>query len=244
MRIVRWGVKGLAILVVVAIVAVVGLLAAITGRGLPWTSGTIHVAGLHGSAQVARDSSGIIQITADDPHDLFVAQGYAHAQERMWQMEVWRHISSGRLSELFGAGSVDTDKFIRTLGWEQAAQRDLDAMPQDVRDALQWYADGVNAWIADQHGSFSFPWVVTALKSGTGGLGGYTPAPWTPLDSAAWQKVQAWNLGGNLDTEIFRMLADAQLGDPARTDSLVPRLRPDGAGHHTERAAGLRRRRC
>ena len=99
-------------------------------------------------------------------------------------------------------------------------------MPQDVRDALQWYADGVNAWIADQHGSFSFPFVVTALKSGTGGLGGYTPAPWTALDSAAWQKVQAWNLGGNLDTEIFRMLADAQLGNPARTDALFPAYNP------------------
>ncbi|MBI3745769.1 MAG: penicillin acylase family protein [Chloroflexi bacterium] len=222
MRFVRWGLKALAILVVVALVAVVGLLAAVTGRGLPKTSGTIHVAGLHGPVSVARDASGIIQISADDPHDLFVAQGYVHAQERMWQMEVWRHISSGRLSELFGTSTLDKDRYIRTLGWEQAAQRDLDAMPQDVRDALQWYADGVNAWIADQHGSFSFPFVVTALKSGSGGLGGYTPAPWTPLDSAAWQKVQAWNLGGNMDTEIFRMLADARLGDPARTDSLFP----------------------
>ena len=120
-----------------------------------------------------------------------MAQGYAHAQERMWQMEVWRHISSGRLSELFGAGSLDKDKFIRTLGWKQAAQQDLDAMPPDVRDALQWYADGVNAWIADQHGSFSLPFVLTGLRTGAGGLGGYEPQPWTPLDSAAWQKVQA-----------------------------------------------------
>jgi len=221
-RIVRWGLKALAILVVVVVVAVVGLLAAVTGRGLPRTNGTIHVAGLHGPVSVARDANGIIQISADDPHDLFVAQGYAHAQERMWQMEVWRHISSGRLSELFGASTLDKDKYIRTLGWAQAAQRDVDAMPQDVHDALQWYADGVNAWIADQHGSFSFPFVVTALKSGSGGLGGYTPAPWTPLDSAAWQKVQAWNLGGNMDAEIFRMLADARLGDPSRTDSLFP----------------------
>lgn len=222
MRIIRWGVRGTAILVVVVLVAVVGLVAAVTGRGLPQASGSIRIPGLHAPVSVVRDANGIIQITADDPHDLFVAQGYAHAQERMWQMEVWRHISAGRLSELFGEGSLDTDRFIRTLGWRQAAQRDLDAMPPDVRDALAWYADGVNAWIADNEGSLGTPFVLAGLLSGTGDLGGYALEPWTPLDSAAWQKVQAWNLGGNMDQEIFRLLADARLADPARTDELFP----------------------
>ena len=225
MRIVRWGLlglRGLAILVLVVLVGVLGLVAALTGRGLPQTSGTIRIDGLHARVTVIRDGAGVIQIRADDPHDLFLAQGYAHAQERMWQMEVWRHISAGRLAELFGPGSVDTDKFIRTLDWRGAAQRDLDAMPQDVRDALQAYADGVNAWLGDHEGSLGPPFIVAGLLAGTGGLGGYTPEPWTPLDSAAWQKVQAWNLGGNMDTEIFRLLADARLGDPARTDQLFP----------------------
>ncbi|MBA3875346.1 MAG: penicillin acylase family protein [Anaerolinea sp.] len=228
-RLVRWGLRGLrvvAILVVVALVAVVGLLAAVTGRGLPQASGTLRIDGLHAPVTVIRDQAGIIQIRADDPHDLFLAQGYVHAQERMWQMEVWRRISSGRLSEIFGEDSVDTDRFIRTLGWRQAAQRDLDAMPQDARDALEWYADGVNAWLADNEGSLGPAFVVAGLLAGTGGLGGYTPEPWTPLDSAAWQKVQAWNLGGNMDTEIFRLLADARLGDAARTDALFPAYGP------------------
>jgi penicillin amidase len=206
----------------VVLVGVVGLVAGLTGRGLPQTSGTIRIEGLHAPVTVIRDQAGIIQIRADDPHDLFLAQGYAHAQERMWQMEVWRHISAGRLAELFGAGSVEADRFIRTLGWRQAAQRDLDAMPQDVRDALGAYADGVNAWLGDHDGSFSPPFVVAGLLAGTGGLGGYTPEPWAPIDSAAWQKVQAWNLGGNMKREIFRLLADARLGDSARTDQLFP----------------------
>lgn len=137
-------------------------------------------------------------------------------------MEVWRHISGGRLSELFGSVSLEQDRFIRTIGWREAAQVDLDAMPQDARDALTWYADGVNAWIADQHGSFSLASVITGLRTGAGGLDGYAPEPWTALDSAAWGKVQSYNLGGNMDTEIFRLLADAQLGDPALTDSLFP----------------------
>ena len=79
---------------------------------------------------VLRDAAGIAQILADSPHDLFMAQGYVHAQERMWQMEVWRHISAGRLSELFGKSQLDDDRFIRTLGWRQAAERDLAALPR------------------------------------------------------------------------------------------------------------------
>ncbi len=221
-RVVGWAAKGLVAVIVIAVVGVVALLGSITRRGLPQTSGSIHVPGLHAAVTVGRDEQGILQIVADDPHDLFVAQGYAHAQERMWQMEVWRHISSGRLSELFGSVSLEQDRFIRTIGWREAAQVDLDAMPEDARDALTWYADGVNAWIADQHGSFSLASVITGLRTGAGGLDGYTPEPWTALDSAAWGKVQSYNLGGNMDTEIFRLLADAQLGDPALTDSLFP----------------------
>ncbi len=226
-RRVMWWVGRLVVgIVVVAVVSVVTLLGVLTGRGLPQASGTLHVSGLRGAATIGRDAAGILQITADDPHDLFLAQGYAHAQERMWQMEVWRHIGAGRLSELFGAGSVDTDRFIRTLGWHQAAERDLAAMPQDVRDALQWYADGVNAWLADHQGSLGTPFVVAGLLAGTGGINGYVPEPWTPIDSASWQKVQAWNLGGNADQELFRLLADSRLGDPAVTDELFPAYDP------------------
>jgi penicillin amidase len=213
--------------VVVVLVGVVALVAALTGRGLPQTSGTIRIEGLHEPVTVIRDDAGIIQIRADDPHDLFLAQGYVHAQERMWQMEVWRHVSAGRLSELFGEGRMDTDRFIRTLGWRQAAQHDLDAMPPDVRAALNAYADGVNAWVDGHAGAFGPPFVVAGLLGGTGGLGGYTPEPWTALDSAAWQKVQAWNLGGNMDTEIFRLLADARLGSADRTDQLFPAYDPE-----------------
>lgn len=114
---------------VVLVLAVVGLLAAVTARGLPQISGTIFVPGLHDRASVARDASGILQIGAGDSNDLFMAQGCAHAQERMQQVEVWRHMSGGRLSELFGKSTLAKDKFIRTFGWEQAAQRDAEQSP-------------------------------------------------------------------------------------------------------------------
>jgi penicillin amidase len=218
-----WGlVKVVALLIVLALLALLVMGAITTERGLPQVTGTITIPGLHGSATVIRDGSGIIQVTADDPHDLFLAQGYVHAQERMWQMEISRRIGAGRLSELFGRSQVDTDTYIRTLGWRIAAERDLAAMSRESVAILQAYADGVNAWITEHDGRLSTPFVVAGLLSGTGGIGGFTPEPWTPLDTATWQKVQAWSLGGNLDTEIFRFLADARLGNEARTDELFP----------------------
>ena len=125
------------ILVVVVVVALVGagLLTWITVRALPQTTGTVSIPGLSAPVTVVRDRNGIAHITADTPHDLFLAQGYVHAQERMWQMEVWRHISAGRLSEIFGKSQLDTDRFIRTLGWwEAAAARSRLVQSGDGRD--------------------------------------------------------------------------------------------------------------
>jgi penicillin amidase len=215
------------ILLVVVVTAAGTLLGMLTMRGFPTTHGSVAIAGLTDAVRVTRDASGIAWIEAENSHDLFLAQGYVHAQERMWQMEVWRHISSGRLSELFGSSTLTEDRFIRTLGWRQAAERDLAALSPEARAVVDAYAAGVNDWIADHAGALSMPFVVTGLKAGLGGgIGGYKLEPWTAVDTLAWQKVQGWQLGGNFDSEVFRMLADAKLGDPARTDELFPPYDP------------------
>jgi penicillin amidase len=175
------------ILIVVLIAGLTTLVGAITLRSLPQTTGSLAVAGLDKSVRIDRDASGIVWIEADTPHDLFLAQGYVHAQERMWQMEVWRHISAGRLSELFGTSTLDEDRFIRTLGWRSAAARDLEALAPDTRAAVDAYAEGVNAWLTDHKGNLGLSFVVSGLKAGIGGLGGYDPEPWTALDTMAWQ---------------------------------------------------------
>jgi penicillin amidase len=211
MRVARVIVVGLVVVVLGGLLLGVGAIAWITGRALPQTSGDLRVAGLHAPVTVARDIHGIAHITATDPHDLFLAQGYVHAQERMWQMEVWRHIAAGRVAELFGEGSIDTDRFIRTLGWRLAAERDLAAASPTARSVLDAYADGVNAWLDANRSNLGLAFLVT----------GADPEPWTPLDTVSWGKVQAWNLGGNMDSELFRYLADTQLGDPALTDELL-----------------------
>jgi penicillin amidase len=211
------------VMLLIAVVGAGGIVATlVTVRGLPQTTGTIRIPALHGPVTVARDRYGIIQITADDPHDLFLAQGYVHAQERMWQMELSRRIGAGRLAELFGESALDTDRYVRTLGFRPAAERDLAALSPATVATLEAYAAGVNAWIDEHDGRLPAAFVVAGLLAGSGDLGGFELEPWTALDSATWQKVQAWSLGGNVDAEIFRMLADARLGDPARTDELFP----------------------
>jgi penicillin amidase len=213
LRFVKVLVVGLLVVAIVAIAGGAGAVAWITNRAMPQTTGTLRVAGLDATVTVDRDAAGFAHITATTPHDLFLAQGFVHAQERMWQMEVWRRISAGRLSEVFGASSLERDRFIRTLGWRQAAERDLAALSPEARAVIDAYVAGVNAWLDANRGNLGLAFLVT----------GDEPEPWTALDTLTWGKVQAWNLGGNMDTEIFRFLADKRLGDPGRTDELFPR---------------------
>ena len=156
-------------------------------------------------------------------------------------MEVWRHISSGRLSELFGSSTLSEDRFIRTLGWRQAAERDLAALSPDARAALDAYAVGVNDWIADHHGSLSLPFVVDRAKAGLGGLGGY--------HARAVDGGRHPRLAEGPGVAARRQLRQRDLPDARRRDARRPRpdrralpaVRPVDAGDHPERAEGLRR---
>ena len=226
-RVLRGALVVVVIAVVVGAVAVGGMLGSITASGQPQQSGTIHVPGLAADAIVSRDISGVTHIAAGTSHDLFFAQGWVHASERMWQMEIWRRIGAGRLAELFGESQVATDSFIRTVDWRGAAERDLAALSDETRSFLDAYAAGVNAFLEGHPNTLGLSFVVAGALAGQGtGLAGLRPEPWTPLDTLTWAKVQAWGLGGNLDSEIFRMLADAQLGDPrSRTSCSRPTTR-------------------
>jgi penicillin G amidase len=217
--------KGLLIALLVVVITAAGLFAWVTVRGFPQRSGSATLPGLGAPVEVLRDAHGIAQIYANTPADLFAAQGYVHAQERMWQMEVWRHISSGRLAELFGSSQLATDEFVRTLGWRQAAQRDYEAASPEAKALLAAYAKGVNAWLT-QHHDLGLPFVLTGLLGAGGGLAGYQPEPWTPVDSLAWVKVMAWQLSGSFDTELFNLLL-AKKVDVAAVGELDPAY-PEG----------------
>lgn len=169
-------------------------------RSFPQTQGTLAIQGLQEPVDIYRDSFGVPHIYASNPHDLFFALGYVHAQDRFWQMDVWRHTAAGRLSEMFGESQVKTDAFLRTLGWWRLAERDYQRLPEDVKAILDAYADGVNAYLAERQGSaLSFEYAVLKLLNPD-----YEPEPWSPVHALAWIRVMAWDLRANMQLEIER----------------------------------------
>jgi penicillin amidase len=171
-------------------------------RPFPQVSGELRLPGLEGEVTVVRDAHGIPQIYADTTADLMRAQGFVHAQDRFWQMDVRRHYTAGRLSELFGDTTLDTDKIVRTMGWRRVAQRELSLVAPETRDVLEAYAEGVNAYL-DDNGTSSIALEYSLLR--LGGLD-HRSEPWTPVDSLAWLKAMAWDLRGNMEDEIDRVV--------------------------------------
>jgi penicillin amidase len=128
------------VIVFLLVLLVAGII--LVRSSFPRTQGTIQVVGLHDRVEVLRDARGVPNIYATDMHDLFFAQGYVHAQERFWQMDFWRHIGSGRLSEMFGESQLETDEFLRTLGWARVVEQELAEIDPETLLILQ-AADGV-----------------------------------------------------------------------------------------------------
>jgi len=207
----------LAVLLAIVVAAGAVFVVASVRKSFPQTSGEVSVAGLQGSVEVLRDEAGIPQVYADNAHDLFFAQGYVHAQDRFFEMDFRRHVTSGRLSELVGQKALDTDMVVRTLGWRRIAERELAILDPDTRRYLDAYAAGVNAYLAGKSGSdLSFEYAVLSLTGSD-----YVPEPWTSADSVAWLKAMAWDLRSNMPDEIDRALATATLS-PAEVEELYP----------------------
>lgn len=186
-------------------------------QSFPVESGTIVLSGLTSEVRVQRDNWGIPHIWAANSHDLFMAQGYTHAQDRFWQMDFWRHIGSGRLAEMFGLSQVETDRYLRTMGWARVAQQEIQQMDAQMKADLQAYADGVNAYLAQHQGSaLSLEYAVLKLLNS-----GYKPEPWQPLHSLTWGKVMAYDLGRNFQSEVERTILLKTL-TLAQVDELFP----------------------
>ena len=161
---------------------------------LPKTEGELALEGLGAQVEVLRDRHGIPHIYASSLEDAHFALGFAHAQDRLWQMEMNRRLGSGTLAEVLGAAALDADRFMRTLGLRQVAAENLRRYEAETRRHLDAYAAGVNAFIA---GTRVLPpefWLL-----------GVSPQPWSALDSIVWTKVMALDLGNNWRSELLHM---------------------------------------
>ncbi len=159
----------------------------------------LPVPGFTGKAIVYRDIDGVIHITARSEQDLMYAQGWAHARDRFFQMDTLRRQASGTAAELLGPGAIGGDVEARSIGLRRAAERSLTAISPESLAALEWYADGVNGWLATN----PLPAEYTDLEI-------TTVAPWEPLDSLTLAKALAFNLSFDVDVGFTNTLVDYQ----------------------------------
>lgn len=211
------------VLVVLGLVVVLGIGTVVlfgvhtVRASFPQMSGEVSVDGLDATVTVIRDDLGVPSIYADGIDDLFFAQGYVHAQDRFWEMDVRRHITAGRLSEMFGESQVSTDAFLRTLGWRRIAEQEVPLLSARSQQILDAYSRGVNAYLAEHAGDqLSLEYAVLGLQNPD-----YRPEPWVPADSVAWLKALAWDLRSNMDDEVYRAVMSGSAGVD-ETEKLFP----------------------
>ncbi len=195
-------------LMLLLLVALTGTAAVWLFASLPRTSGEVEVAHLSARVEIRRDGRGVPHIRAASLADGLFALGYAHAQDRIFQMEMMRRSGAGRLAEVIGSTGVPSDRYMRTLGLYRLAELQYSILEEPTRKALEAYADGVNAWLAARRGTLP----VEFLALGAG------PEPWQPADSLVWGKMMAVYLSGNWRDEVLRL----------RLLELVPREVVDG----------------
>lgn len=205
-KILAWVGGALGILVVVA-----GLLVArLRSPGRP-PEGDLVLQGLDAPVEVLYDSLGVPHVWAASERDLLFAQGFVHARDRLWQMEMFRRVAQGRLSELFGERTLSTDRFLRTLDFRRAAEVTASALDVETAALAEAYAGGVNAALEAWEGPLPPELVILRVD----------PEPWEPVSSLAIEKIMAWDL-----TQYGSSLALARAREalgPEKYEMVAPR---------------------
>jgi penicillin G amidase len=218
-------------LVGAVVLAFLALLWAIFRRPLPQVKGELHIDGLDAAVEVVRDHWGVPHIYADSEHDAWFAQGYVHAQDRLFQMEYTRRLARGAMAEAFGAAALEADRWSRVLGFWRATLGDLEQLSADDRAVLEAYAAGVNACVEARRYRLPAEFTIMGLK----------PEPWQPEDTLGVLKVLAWALSQNWEGEICVCNCCMRWVRSARS-SWTPSIRPAARSSRRPRARSARRR--
>ena len=221
----RWLLR-LASLLIFLIVAAFGLAYYFASRSLPEYDAQASALGLQAPVEIIRDNANVPHIFGENDDDVYFALGYAHAQDRLWQMTMLRRTVQGRLSELFGETTLGIDKVVRRFDLYNLAVASVAAQDETTTAALEAYSAGVNAWLAE-------------INKGSRGRGApemwlfnHPVAPWQPADSIAILKLLSLQLSGHLQSEVLRArtslmleperLADILPDDPSRGIAMLP----------------------
>ncbi len=189
----RWLI-GIGLTLIAAVLLAVAAAGWLMLGSLPKTAGavTLQSPGLSAPVTIGRDAAGIVTITAATQADGYFALGFAHAQDRLFQMETMRRLGAGRLSEIVGEAALKSDKLMRTLGLAQQAEAQYASASPDLLVALEAYAAGVNAFLSESGRPLPPEFLLLRHK----------PEPWRPVDSLLWGRIMAWQLSGNAGHEI------------------------------------------
>jgi penicillin amidase len=193
-------------------------------------SGSLDVPGLKAPVTVHRDEKGMAYIYADNMEDLYLAQGFVTAQDRLFQMELTRLFASGRISELAGEKEKDLDIRMRTLGFHRNAARHVQLLDERTRKFLQKYIDGVNAYIETRQQNIHLEFK----------LAGIQPAKWSIADSLTILYYLGWNSAGNIEAEIIALMLVEKLGPNKAAEIFPININPDdepGAGANLQKPA-------
>ena len=175
-------------------------------KPVPNIAGKSESTGLDAEVVIRRDRHGIPHIKAATVADVFRAQGYVHAQDRLWQMEQLRRTARGALSAVFGEAAFEADHYSRVIGFWRAAEKELAALDPELRKILDWYTQGVNQYMEERAGQLAAEFRLLR----------YDPELWSPLDTVALAKVIYWSMSVNWDSEILRFLMLERFGsEPA-----------------------------
>jgi penicillin G amidase len=186
--------RALAAIAALVAIAVIGTYVSMR-RSLPTIDGTASVPGISAPLDIVRDADAIPHIFAATKADALFGLGYAHAQDRLWQMEFQRRIGFGRLSEIFGATTLPQDRFLRTVGFGRAAKAAWESTPEWAKQQINAYVSGVNAFLSTHHGT-ELPLEFSLLR--------VEPEAWSGSDVVVWVKMMAWDLSGNYSLELLR----------------------------------------
>ncbi|WP_395019905.1 penicillin acylase family protein [Dongia sp.] len=210
----KWIKRGiLTLLLLLVVVAVGGYFWLRTS--LPQVDGSIAVPGLSAPVEIARDDRGVPTITAKSLNDAYFAVGFAHAQDRLFQMELMRRVGAGRLSEMIGRPGMSTDALMRTLGIYAQAEQQVKSASPGLKSALDAYAAGVNAFLAQRSGALPLEYQLLRTE----------PEPWRPADSLVWGRIMALQLSANWREEKLNLTLKKAL-PPDLFQILLPEAKP------------------
>ena len=180
--------------------------------------GAAPIRGVSGPVTIERDAAGVAHIRAGSEVDAHFGLGYAHAQDRLWQMEFQRRLGNGRLAEILGESALGIDSLFRTVGTHRSAAAAWARLSPEEQRPIKAYVAGVNAYLSGPDRQLPPEFTILGIE----------PEPWRPEDVLVWSKVLFWGVSSNWDKELLRVQLLAKLGDPAKAAQLMPAYTDDG----------------